>query len=1026
MVAKLLKRPYFVYSFLVLFLFIGVVGYEKLDRKLFPDSNYPAIAVVIVNPGSSAKTLASNVSVSVEEELYTLDQIRRVYSSTMDEVTVINAEFEYSKDIASAASDVSNALDKIKAKLPSSILPPQILKVTSATAPILTIAVSSKNGVPLEDIRQLSENEIKHDLIKLSGIANVDIFGGYEKELQIIVDKAKLDQFNINLSTIMAVLKSNNSDYAVGFIDSTHSRYLLKSSSRRYNIAELKAMQITPDITLGDVAKVHFGHYDNSALYFGNEKEAIAIAVQRALNADVIRSIELVEDQLQKMKVKYPELNFEITDTQKELIEQSTTNMFEALRDAIIMSTIVVFLFLASFRQVLVVLVTIPLVYSSTIALMWLFGIEFNVVTLTAIILALGLLLDDVVVVMENIERHYKSLGEDIHTAVVDGTDEIIFADLSGTLTTIIALSPILFIGGYPQTIFEPLITTLILSLSASYIISVSAVPLLSMKILTINYSWIIKSEEYFEKKITPINRSISNFFLNAVDAALKNRAVALSYFVALIFMFIVSAKGVMPTVGKELMPAMDTGGVKISITVDPNLPLERSKEVAQEANKILTANGKLLRLSTSIGSEPGIISIGSGGGIDRIVIVATYIDRYKREETIWQIERRVRDELSQIKNINSVEVIDYGATAMASIRANIDVTLSASNFDDLLIAGKSVKEAMLKTQGLTSVSQTWENNKLVYELVVDEQKAFLYGLNSKEITTQLQQYLRGAKVSTFALQNSSDFNIRVWVEEDERNSLNALTSLLLVTPKGKIPLNTVASIKTVTEPSLITREGLNYTLNVYGFREKAAISHIMDSFFEASKDMVLPTSVTMAQSGDEIQFLDSAKRIGGAIAIALVLVFFTLVMLFNSVKISLMILVSIPLTIIGASWILLLMNYHVAMPAMMGFLLLSGIIVNNAILLIHFALEKMKSGLNKKEAMFESIRIRTRPILMTAFAVSAGMLPIAMGTAIGLERLAPLGAVAIGGLIMGTILLLLFMPILFVWSVKDEDAQSF
>ena len=1022
-VEALLRRPYFIYSFLVLFLFLGIVGYQKLDRKLFPDSNYPTVAVVIVNPGASAKTLASNVSVPVEEELYTLDKIRRVYSTTMDEVSVINAEFEYTKGIDAASSDVSNALEKIKGELPNSILPPKILQITSATAPIITIAVSPKDeNIPLQDIRQLVQNEIKHNLIKIPGIANVDIFGGFNKEVQIILDKEKLDQYGLNITQVMAILKSNDNDYAIGFINSEKDRYLLKSSAKRDSIAAIKAMNITPDITLNDVAKVYFGHYENTALYFGNQKEAIAMAVQRGINADVVKSIEKVEKQIEILRQRYPSLNFEITDTQKDTIVQSTNNMFESLRDAIIMSTIVVFFFLASFRQVLVVLITIPIVYSTTIALMWIVGIEFNVVTLTAIILALGLLLDDTVVVMENIERHYREEHDEIHKAVIEGTKEIMFADLSGTITTMIALSPMLFVGGYPQTVFQPLVGTLLLALAASYVISISAVPLLSLKILTIQHPWVLKSEAFFEQIVGRANAWIAGFFSKALEAALNNKAVATSYFIVLIFLFVTSVKGVMPTVGQELMPPMDTGGVKISITVDPNLPVSASERVIKEADEIINKHGELLYLSAAMGSEAGVVSIGSGSGIDHIAITATYVDRYHREESIWEIERKLRKELSQIENVNSIDVVDYGATALASIRANIDVTLSGPDFTDLERAGNMIEKAMHKTQGLVSVSKTWEDNKQVYELSIDEQRAAFYGLNNAEIARQLQIYIRGAKVASFRLQNSIDFGIRVWIDEQKRNSVKTLGSMLLTTSKGKIPLSAVATVSTLTEPSLITREGLNYTLNVYGFREKAAISHIMANFEEQAKDIVLPQGVTMEQTGDIKQFKSSAERMIGAILFALVLIFFTLITLFNSVKISLMILVSIPLTIIGASWIMLLMYYHTSMPAMMGFILLSGIIVNNAILLIHFALEKMEGGMRKREAMFESIRIRTRPVLMTAFAVSAGMLPVAMGSAIGLERLAPLGAVAIGGLIVGTFLTLLFIPLMFIWTVREDE----
>ncbi|MEA3521621.1 MAG: efflux RND transporter permease subunit [Campylobacterota bacterium] len=1019
-VERLLKRPYFIYSFLTLFIFLGIVGYQKIDRKLFPDSNYPSIAVVVVNPGASAKSLASNVSVVIEEELYTLENVRRVYSSTIDEVSVIQAEFEYIKNIENAASDVKNSIDKLRAQLPSSIQEPQIHKITSATAPIVTIAINSQK-LPLSDIRQLAQNEIRHKLIKLDGIANVDIFGGYKKEIQIIVDKEKLDEYKLSMATLIATIKKNNSDFAIGFITSSSSRYLLKSRGERDNITALKALHVTPQITLGDIAKISFTHYENSALYYGNQKESIAIAVQRGIDADVIKSINLVEGALKELQANYPNINFEVTDTQKTTIIQSTENMFESLRDAIIMSTLVVFFFLASFRQVLVVLITIPIVYASTIALMWIVGIEFNVVTLTAIILALGLLLDDTVVVMENIERHYKELHDEIHKAVFAGTKEIMFADLSGTITTMIALSPMLFVGGYPQTVFQPLVGTLLLALAASYIISITAVPLLSLKILAIDNPYILKFEEGFHKITGGVNNFIANFFRSALTAALNHKAVATLYFATLLFLFITSVKVVMPLVGQELMPPMDTGALKVSITVEPNLPLEVSERILKEADAILASQGELLSLSSSIGSEPGVLSIGSGSGIDHIAITATYVDRFQREESIWDIQRALREKFTQIENVKSIDVVDFGATALASLRANIDVTLSSDNFQDLERAGAMIASAMYKTQGIVSVSKTWESDKGVFDLEVDEQRAEYYHLTRADIVAQLQAYLRGAQVGTFSLQNSSSFAIRLWVPQKQRESVDILESILLQTPQGPIPLNSVAKISRLTEPSLITREGLSYTLNVYGFRENAAISHIMANFEEAAKDIALPGSVTMEQTGDIKQFKSSAARMIGAIGFAVILILLALITLFNSVKISIMILLSIALTIIGASWTMLAAGYHTSMPAMMGFILLSGIIVNNAILLIHFALEKMQEGMHKKEAMMESIRIRTRPVLMTAFAVSAGMLPVAQGAAIGLERLAPLGAVAIGGLMAGTVLTLLFIPMVFIWSVKES-----
>lgn len=1023
-IEKLLRRPYFIYSLLTLFVFLGAIGYQKMERKLFPESNYPEIAVVIMQPGGSAQTLAANVSVPVEEELYTLNNVRRVFSTTIDEVSVIRAEFEYSKDLDMAASDVANALAKINSSLPQDILPPQIHKISAATAPVMVVAISSAdNNMALTDIRQLAQNTLRAQFIKLPGVANVDIFGGYKKEVQIVVDKGQLERYGLTLDSITKRLRADDRDYAIGFISGDKQRFLLKAPGRHESIDTLRSLPLTANITLGDVSDIYFGHYENSAAYYGNGKPAIALAIQRELDADVIHTIATVEQRLTTIKQQYPQLRFEISDTQKETIVQSTENMFSSLRDSILMSIFVVFLFLASFRQMLVILCTIPLVYAATIALMWLTGIEFNVVTLTGIILALGLLLDDAVVVMENIERHYKELGTPMPAAVINGTKEIMFADLSGTATTMIALAPIMFVGGYPQTVFRPLTQTLLLALSASYVISITAVPLLSMRILQLDHPALLRAEEFFHRHSSRANAAIHTMFAKIVSGALQRKSIAFVYCAMLILAFVMSVKVVMPVVGRELMPPMDTGGVRISITTDPNLPIEISQRIAQRANTIIADNGELERLSTAVGNEAGVLSIGSGAGPDHIVITATYVNRHQRSATIWDIEHRLRRQLATIPDVKRVDVVDFGATALSSIRANIDIMLSSPSFAALSKAGELVEQALYKTGGVVSVARTWDMDKTVYNLAIDSKRAALYGLNSGAITSQLQQQLRGSMVATLPAVNSIDYGVRLWLPQTQRDRIAQLSTTLITTASGdKIPLAAVAQISSGLEPSIINREGLNYTLNVYGSREKAAISHIMDNFDQVFDADTLPTSVTMEQVGDIKQFKNSAKRMASAIGFAVILIFFTLITFFDSIKIPVMIIFSIPLTIIGVAWTLLVMDYHVAMPAMMGFILLSGIIVNNAILLIHFAQEQIAAGLSPKNAMLESIRIRTRPVLMTAFAVAAGMLPVAMGSAIGLERLAPLGAVAIGGLLIGTLLTLIFIPLVFVWSNRSAS----
>jgi multidrug efflux pump subunit AcrB len=639
--------------------------------------------------------------------------------------------------------------------------------------------------------------------------------------------------------------------------------------------------------------------------------------------------------------------------------------------------------------------------------------------------LALGLLLDDTVVVMENIERHYKELGKPIKRAVLEGTKEIMFADLSGTVTTMIALAPMLFVGGYPQTVFAPLVGTLLLALLASYFISIVAVPLLSLYILALDWPWLLRSEAFFHRIIGKANDLVQSFFSSIVRMLTASKLATFASFVVLIALFVTSVRLVMPTVGQELMPPMDTGALNIRITTDANLPIQKSEEIMRRVNEMLKKEGKLLRVSGSIGSEAGVVSIGSGSDSEHLFIVATYVDRHHRKKSIWDIARSLRKKIAEIEHVKYLEVTPYGATALSSIRATVDARLSADNLEVLEHDAKAVRAALERTKGVVSTSVMWDSDKKVFDLVIDEEKAMRYGVLRSDVLKQLQAVLRGVPSATFPKRNSTDYTVRVWVDKSSIETMESLMQMLIATPEGKIPLSQIATLTYTHEPSLITRDGLAYTLEVYGDREKAAVSHIMASFEKELEKVKLSQGVTLEQTGDIKQFKDSARRMIGAIVTAVVLILLTLIVLFGNIKISLMILFSIPLTVIGASWTMLAVGYHVSMPAMMGFMLLAGIIVNNAILLIHFAIERIQAGIHKREAMLEAIKIRTRPVLMTAFSVSVGMLPVAQGNAIGLERLAPLGTVAIGGLIVGTLMTLVFIPTVFIWLIDEEKVRN-
>ena len=586
---RYLKHRYLITSLIFLATFIGVIGFRKMPINLFPDSDYPQIAVLTFYPGASAKDIEDKVTRLIEKELNTIDQVRKVSSSTKDEITAVTAEFEYTKGLEAAATDVANALKKIEGQLPADIRPPQIFKISKATQPDLILALSPKEHSPydLAKIRQLADNNIKEDLLRIPEVANVEVFGGYNPELVISVKPDRLNSYGINITQVIAAVSAQNLNIPNGLIIREKDQYILKTQGELLKKEDAGKIVIahaeSGDVHLKDVADIISGYQERQSLYHGNGKPAIGVSILRSHSGHDMDTIQAVQKALPALQAKYPMIDLAIADTQKELIEKSVDNMIDALRDAIIMTILVIFLFLADIRGMIIAAISIPFTYLLTFAVMYLMGMEFNMVTLTGIILAVGMLLDDAIVVIENIERRYHQNKGDMRDAVFGGTDEVMLAVFSGTYATIMVLLPIIFIGGYVQTVLRPLSMTLSIALAVSYIVSVTVIPLFAPLILKAEAkkNRLERITQLFDRYvISPIR----DFFVGILGTALKHRAL----FIIVAVVVLAFSLRQMPLVGRDLMPPMDTGIMKVSFETDSNTSLARTEEILNRMEEIL------------------------------------------------------------------------------------------------------------------------------------------------------------------------------------------------------------------------------------------------------------------------------------------------------------------------------------------------------------------------------------------------------------------------------------------------------
>ncbi|MBU6399526.1 MAG: efflux RND transporter permease subunit [Verrucomicrobia bacterium] len=1020
-----LQKPHLVTSLVLLAAVVGFIGYERMPVNLFPDSERPQVAVVTVYPGASAQDVEAEVSRTIEKELNTIELVRRVTSVSKDEVSAVTVEFRYAKGLDSAATDVANGLQKIKALLPDAIRPPMIFKVSSATPAVLTLALRPKAGSPLDlsMVRQLADNEIKERLLQLPEVANVEVFGAHQPVVRVELDRDKLERFGLTPLDVSQRLVAFNANQPIGLLLTSESQFLLKRTGEFQRLSDVAAITVTHrpegDVHLGDIATIRRGVLEPQSAYHGNGKPAIAVNIQRGTTGYALRTIADVAGLLPRLEKDYPGIEFSIPDTQGDLIELSVGNMLDALRDAVIMTVIVIFLFLADLRGMALAAISIPFTYLLTFAIMWLIGYEFDMVTLTAVILAVGMLLDDAIVVLENIERHLHEKGTDAHRAVVGGTQEVMLAIFSGTYATVMVLLPIIFIGGFVQTVLRPLSVSLCIALIASYIISVTVIPLLAPRLLRRKPG---AGRNRFEKFIfrfdTWVVEPVREFYVRLTAFALKHRV----WFLPPAMLLLVLSMRQMPLIGRDLMPPMDTGIVKINFETDANTSLEQTEKTLSQMEQIIENRPEVTSVSSVLGSEPAVISFGSGRLVQQGNITVHLTDRFHRKASIWQIEDELRGQFLRLPGMKSVDVFDFGATPLSTIRSSVDVMISGPDLDALDRIGRDVEQRLRQNlRGATSITRSWTLDSVEVQFAANPEKLALYGVSPAAVAGQLACAVRGLPSSVFRVPNQDGLNVWIQLPAAERAHAAPLATYPVQTPLGQVPLAELGTLSRRPVASVITRQGLERTLDIQAYRARQPISHLQEDVEKALRGLPLPAGYHFSQEGEVKQMNDSFQRLGMALLLGLVLLYFSLVPAFKSWVHPLTIMVAIPLAVIGADWSMLLAGKHGCMPAMMGMILLAGIVVKNSILLLDFIAAAKERGASTHDALVDSVRIRTRPILMTAIGTAVGMVPIALQWAIGLERLSPLAVVAIGGLLASTFLTMVYVPILYALF---DDAQ--
>ncbi len=1020
LVDKTFDHPHLVLAVILLGVALGLVSFQRLPQNLFPEANYPSVSVLLIWPGAAAEDVQAQVTRYVDAELASLDQSRKVRGVSKDEVAALSVEFEYSKGIDAAVVDVSAALDRIQSSLPSKLLPPRIFRVTDATTPVATLAVRATpdSRLDLSTVRQICDNDLREALLRIPEVAQVEVFGGRRPEVRLAVDRIKLEEFGLSLEQVTAAVAAQNRNIPGGTVIRSKEQFLVSIQGEKLQIRELEDIVLASDgsgeVHLRDVAEISLSHQDMFSFFHGNGREGVGMNILRPETGHVSSTLASFMEHLPEIEAKFGNLDLEIVDTSGDIIQTSIQNMISALRDAILLTVAVIFLLLARTRATALTVVSIPFTFLLTFAGMRFLGLELNIVTMTGIILAVGLLVDDSIVIIENIDRHFRKGGQSALQAARTGTREIYLADFSGTLTTVAVLVPIMFVGGYPEQILRPLALTLSLALVFSYLVSITIIPLLAPYLLGSSRveDRVGKVLEWMSSRIVG---PLQTFFVRVFTLGSRIRWL----FIPLGIVVLIISMRQMPLAGKDLMPPMDTGIIVIEFQTTSGMPVDKTQETVHRMEEVIAGYPGFVRMATVGGAEPGVISFGAERTPQEGLITAHFVDRFSREKSIWEMESELRRAFSRLPGLEEFSVFEYGATPLSSISAPVDVQIAGPDPKVLDRLATQVEDRLWQVPGLNGISRSWERNREEVELDLNHRRMAAYGITAEEVSRVLAAATQGVKASVLRIPGQKGIQARVRLEGSGAWSVHELQDVTVMSAQGPIPLREVAEFERVLTQDRFIREDLQSVVNVYGYRDTTAISHLQEGVHRVLDDLDLPPGYTISQEGEVKYMNESFSRLGQAIMLSLILLYFSLVPIFRSFGQPLTVMVAIPLAFIGVAWGMLLAGKHFCMPASMGMVLLSGIVVNNSILLLDFINQARERGVARQEAIVQAIQTRTRPIVMTALSTMAGMLPIAMELAVGLERLSPLAVVAIGGLLISTLLTLVYVPIFY--TVFDD-----
>ena len=989
-----IRKPATTIMFIISMIFFGFLGLRKMPVEMLPNINKPTVRIRIKWDGATPDDIDKMITRKIEDVLPNVEGIVEYSSESSAETSLIFIKFKYGTDVETKITLIQNELNQIRNKFPDDMKEPSIRKSSSSDIPALTFTLY---GGDMMEMRSYAENNLKPMLERLEGVSEIDVYGGQEQEVAIEIDPDKLENYNLSIVDVYNKMKSSSINIPGGILREGEKEYLIKIEAEIETADEIKEIILSNKdghlLKLKDIANIKVAPKDVKSIYRKNGENSIVVIISKTDGGNAISIVNNSKKLLEKNRGSLPlntKLNYEFDSSIT--INNSINNVKNSGIQGLVLASLILFVFLKSISATLIIAVAIPISIIFTFFLLNMQGISINLISLMGLSLGIGMLVDNSVVVVDNIFRHMTELGKSKIQAAKDGAEEMALPVLASTMTTVAAFLPLVFQEGLAKEQFNNLCYAISYSLLASLIISLTFVPMIASKIMD------QKKNLNAEGKIMTTFRKI---YVNSLKWSIRRRGIVL----LILFALFSGSLYVASKLGGRFTPTIDEG----RYAVVAKLPSGSDVNKGDRIGKILEEKVKdlpfVVDYTVSANGTSSILNINAGL-------------KTSREESMSDILKKLRQTFVEIPDMELTIAPGYRFGTRGLY--DLEFELYSDNEAQLQIISEQLKEQIKKIDGIYDVTSSFEGGKPEGKFYINREKAEYYGLDVKEIATMIQtQILGGTPIKINS--DNSEIDVTLKLQKKYRESTGLILDSRITLKSGEnIRISDVAEFRAEEGPSKIEKKDKKKKIVLYAnLKSELDLKTAQELVIETLEDMGYPEGITYGTGGKSADMAEMSEQLQYTFMIAVFLIYFILVWQFESFIMPFVIILSIPLSTTGAFYALYLAGLSIDAMVSVGFVMLAGIVVNNAIVLIDFINFRREVGDNMNKALITAGKTRLRPILMTTLTTVLGMLPLMFSNGEGSEIYKGMSFVVVFGLSAATLLTLIVIPV-FYYFIDD------